>query len=193
MRKVQAADLLDLAGYEQIRERFRARIIEAKKHRRLSVGPHLTFIWENRDTVLFQIQEMLRTERITSQSAVQHELDTYNELVPGAGELSSTLMIEYDDPTARRIALERFSSLRQEVALHIGERVLPGVFYDQPGEEPDRLPAVNYVRFPVGDVAQELLNADVKVELVVTNAHYQERTALPAGMRRALADDLREP
>jgi hypothetical protein len=192
MRKVQAADLLDLGAYEEIRERFRGRIIEAKKHRRLQVGAHLTFIWENRDTVLFQIQEMLRTERISAQSAIQHELDTYNELVPGAGELSSTLMIEYDDPAARRIALERFASLRQEVALHIGARVVPGVFYDQPGEEPDRLPAVNYVRFPVGDVAQELLNADVKAELVVSNTHYHERAALPGGMRRALADDLRD-
>jgi hypothetical protein len=192
MKKVQAAELLDLAAYEQVRERFRTRIIEAKKQRRLGVGPHLTFIWENRDTVLFQIQEMLRTERISTQSAVQHELDTYNELVPAAGELSSTLMIEYDDPAERRVALERFASLRQEVALHIGSRVIPGVFYDQPGEEPDRLPAVNYVRFPVGDVAHELLNNDVKAELVVSNAHYREQAALPAGMRRALADDLRD-
>jgi hypothetical protein len=193
MKKVQASELLDLGAYEQVRERFRARIMEAKKQRRLAVGAHLTFIWENRDTVLFQIQEMLRTERISSQSAVQHELDTYNELVPGPGELSSTLMIEYDDPAARRIALERFASLRQEVALHIGSRVLPGVFYDQPGEEPDRLPAVNYVRFPVGDVAHELLNAEVKAELVVSNTHYHERAALPPAMRRSLADDLREP
>jgi hypothetical protein len=193
MKKVQASDILDLGAYEEVRERFRARIIEAKKHRRLGVGPHLTFIWENRDTVLFQVQEMLRTERITSASAMQHELDTYNELVPASGELSSTLMIEYDDPAERRVALERFASLRQEVELHVGERVVQGVFYDQPGEEPDRLPAVNYVRFPVGDVAQELLNPDVKVELVVRNTHYQQRTALPAGMRRALADDLREP
>src|SRR5262245_15664570 len=168
MKKVEPSELLDLAGYEQVRERFRARIIEAKKHRRLGVGPHLTFIWENRDTMLFQVQEMLRTERITTQSAIQHELDTYNELVPGAGELSSTLMIEYDDPTARRIALERFATLRQEVVLHIGSRVVPGVFYDQPGEELERLPAVNYVRFPVGDVAHELLNNDVKAELVVS-------------------------
>ena len=193
MKKVERSELLDLGAYERIRPHFLDRIIQLKKRRRITVGAHMTFVFENRDTVLFQIQEMLRTERITSQSAVQHELDTYNELVPGTGELSSTLMIEYDDPAARRIALERFASLRQEVALHIGSRVVQGVFYDQPGEEPDRLPAVNYVRFPVGDVAHELLNADVKAELVVSNAHYDERAPLPAGMRRALADDLREP
>jgi hypothetical protein len=193
MKKVQASELLELSAYEQIRERFRARIIESKKQRRLAVGPHMTWIWENHDTVLFQIQEMLRTERITAQSAIRHEIDTYNELVPGPHELSATLMIEYNDAAERRVALEHFASLRQDVALQIGDRVIQGTFYDQPGEEPDRLPAVNYVRFSVGDVAAQFDDEKVKVEMVVSNAHYPQRTPLPMGMRRALAEDLREP
>jgi hypothetical protein len=193
MKKIDQGELLDLAGYEQIRERFRGRIIEAKKYRRLAVGPHMTFIWENRDTVLFQVQEMLRTERITSRAAIQHELDTYNDLIPDSGALSATLMIEYDDPAERRVALDKLSSVRNEVSLRVGEQVFKATFHDQPGEEPDRLPAVNYVRIQVGDVAAALEDESVKVELVVDNAYYQARTAFPLPLRRALAEDLREP
>src|SRR5690348_1308662 len=120
MKKIDFSDLLDLGAYEQIRERFRARIIEAKKHRRLAVGPHMTFIWENRDTVLFQVQEMLRTERISTRAAIEHELHTYNDLIPAQGALSSTLMIEYDDPAERRVALEKLASVRSEVSLRVG-------------------------------------------------------------------------
>jgi hypothetical protein len=193
MKKIEFAELLDLGAYEQIRERFRARIIEAKKHRRLSVGPHMTFIWENRDTVLFQVQEMLRTERISSRAAIEHELDTYNDLVPKAGELSSTLMIEYDDPAERRVALEKLASVRNEVALVVGDTTFQGTFYDQPGEEADRLPAVNYVRFQVGDIAALLEDEKVTVELAVENTFYRQRKSVPLAMRRALAADLREP
>jgi hypothetical protein len=193
MKKIEFAELLDLGAYEQIRERFRARIIEAKKHRRLSVGPHMTFIWENRDTVLFQVQEMLRTERITARAAVDHELTTYNDLVPEAYGLSSTLMIEYDDPAERSVALSRLATVRNEVSLRVGTHTYKGTFYDQPGEEADRLPAVNYVRFKVGDIAAELDDEAVPVEMVVESAFYPQRTALPLAMRRALAADLREP
>jgi hypothetical protein len=193
MKKIEFAELLDLGAYEQIRERFRARIIEAKKHRRLAVGPHMTFIWENRDTVLFQVQEMLRTERITSRAAIEHELQTYNDLVPNAGALSSTLMIEYDDAAERSVALQKLASVRNEVQLRVGDRTFQATFYDQPGEEADRLPAVNYVRLEVGDIAAQLEDESVPVELRVENEFYRHRAALPLGMRRALAADLREP
>ena len=193
MKKIEFAELLDLGAYEQIRERFRARIIEAKKHRRLAVGPHMTFIWENRDTVLFQVQEMLRTERITSRAAIEHELETYNDLVPQAGALSSTLMIEYDDPGERSVALTKLASVRNEVSLRVGDRNFQATFYDQPGEEADRLPAVNYVRIQVGDIAAQLDDEQVPVELVVQNSFYAQRASVPLPMRRALAADLREP
>jgi hypothetical protein len=193
MKNIEFAELLDLGAYEQIRERFRARIIEAKKCRRLAVGPHMTFIWENRDTMLFQVQEMLRTERITSRAAIEHELATYNELVPKAGALSSTLMIEYDDPAERSVALQELASVRNEVHLRVGDRTIQATFHDQPGEEADRLPAVNYVRLQVGDIAAQLDDESVPVELVVENGFYRHRASLPLAMRRALAADLREP
>jgi hypothetical protein len=153
----------------------------------------MTFIWENRDTMLFQVQEMLRTERITSRAAIEHELATYNELVPKAGALSSTLMIEYDDPAERSVALQKLASVRNEVHLRVGDRTIQATFHDQPGEEADRLPAVNYVRLQVGDIAAQLDDESVPVELVGETGFYRHRASLPLAMRRALAADLREP
>ena len=193
MRPVSRAELLDLGSYEPLRERFRTRIIEAKRHRRLGVGEHMTFIWENRDTMLYQIQEMLRTERITSESAIAHELETYNALVPKSGQLSSTLMIEYNDPDERRVMLDKLASLRKEVSLQVGDRVFPGVFHDQPGEEADRLPAVNYVTFEVGDIDKQLDDTAVEVTLKISNASYATSAVLALPMRKQLAADLREP
>src|SRR5580693_2698209 len=101
MEPIDRNEILGLADYEIVRERFRARVIAEKKHRRIMLGPNASAVFENRDTVLLQIQEMLRTERITRLAAVEHELDTYNELVPRADELSCTLMIEIADKAER--------------------------------------------------------------------------------------------
>src|ERR1700690_404179 len=104
MRPIERGEILGLAEYEQLREPFRTRVIAQKKRRRVQVGPKASAVFENRDTVLLQIQEMLRTERITRPGAVQHEIDTYNENVPGDDELSCTVMIEIPDTDER----ERF-------------------------------------------------------------------------------------
>jgi len=83
MKPVDRSEVLGLGEYEQIRERFRRRVIEDKRARRVPLGGHMTVLFENHDTVLFQIQEMLRTERISAAQAVRHEIETYNQLVPG--------------------------------------------------------------------------------------------------------------
>src|SRR5580698_3570906 len=94
MKPIDREEILPLAEYERVREPFRSRIIAEKKRRRIQVGPKATAVFENRDTVLLQIQEMLRTERITRPAAVAHEIETYNEMIPGPDELSCTVMIE---------------------------------------------------------------------------------------------------
>src|SRR5580700_11513070 len=101
MKPIERGEILGLAEYEQIRDQFRSRIIAQKKRRRVQLGPKASAVFENRDTVLLQIQEMLRTERITRPGAVQHELDTYNELVPAEDEVSCTLMVEIVDKAER--------------------------------------------------------------------------------------------
>src|SRR5436190_10149725 len=151
MKHVDRSELLALGAYEQIRDRFRARVIELKKRRRINIGPHMSLVFENHDTVLLQIQEMLRTERISDERAIAHELETYNELIPAQGGLSGSLYIEYDDATERREMLERFASLREQLHLVIGGQNVTARFATHFGEEMERLPAVNYVTFAVGE------------------------------------------
>jgi len=194
MKKIERSEILDLGAYEDVRERFRRRIIDMKKHRRVAVGDHMTFIFENRDTMLFQIQEMLRVERITSEKGIAHEIETYNSMVPGDGELFATLMIEYADRDERHKMLNELAGLRNHVWLIAGDRRVQGDIELLPGEEEDRLPAVNYVRFEVGAGAAEVLrDAAQRAALQVDHPAYEASTDLPAETRRSLADDLDEP
>src|SRR5262249_23624595 len=94
MKRVERGEVLGLAEYEQIRDAFRARVIGEKRTRRVQVCPEVSAVFENHDTVLFQIQEMLRAERITKEAGISHEIDTYNELIPAQNELSATMFVE---------------------------------------------------------------------------------------------------
>src|SRR5262249_21766970 len=101
MKPIERGEVLGLADYEAVRDRFRARVIDEKKRRRVKLGDRASCVFENRDTVLMQIQEMLRTERITRDAGVLHEIETYNELVPGPHEVSATILIEIEDKEPR--------------------------------------------------------------------------------------------
>ena len=121
MKAVERKEVLELGEYEEVREHFRRRVIELKRLRRVPLGGSLTVLFENRDTVLYQIQEMIRTERITREDAILHELETYNELLPGQDELSATIFIEFPE----RVERER---------VHILDRPLEGGGVPCPGE-----------------------------------------------------------
>jgi len=191
MKKVERSEVLDLGAYEGIRDRFRARIIEEKKNRRVTLGDHMTFIFENHDTVLFQIQEMLRTERISSERGVAHEVETYNDLVPDEGELSATLMIEYEDREERHRMLGELAGVGEHIRLRVGDRTATAVLRPLPGEEPDRLPAVNYLHIPIGREAAALLRDDsVEAVLEIDHPSYRASTSLSRATRSSLADDL---
>ena len=101
MRKVKRSDVLDYKTYNDGRDTFRARILDEKAKRRIHVGEHLTFLFESTDTILYQVQEMMRLEQTVRESEIEHEIDTYNQLLGGPGELGCTLLIEIDDPKAR--------------------------------------------------------------------------------------------
>ncbi len=191
MKRIDRAEILDLGQYEAIRERFRARIIELKRHRRVAVGDHMTLVFENRDTVLFQIQEMLRTERITSEKGIAHEIETYDELLPDDGELSATLFIEYDDKDERSTALAALATLPSHVHLEVGDERASARFLPLPGEEPGRLPAVNYVRFPVAlPLAARMRDRSVAARIVVDHPRYAAAAELSSATRASLGDDL---
>lgn len=191
MKKVERNELLPFAEYEQIRPHFRGRMIEQKRRRRLILGDHMSLVFENHDSVLLQVQEMLRTERISDERAIAHELGTYNELVPPPGGLSGTLFIEYDDKAERAEMLGKFASLREQVFIRIGEHSARATFSTHFGEELDRLPAVNYLTFIVGsEHAPRLLDPKVPAAIEITHPDYRVKVELDRAVREELAHDL---
>jgi hypothetical protein len=191
VKQVERAELLDLGAYEQVRPHFRQRVMALKKRRRIDVGAHMSMVFENHDTVLLQVQEMLRTERISDERAIAHELSTYNELIPPPGGLCATLFIEYEDSQERARMLQRLSTLREHMHLVIGNRRITAKFTVQYGEEMERLPAVNYLSFDAGaDAAAALRDEATEAALVVDHPDYTVKAKLPPELRDELASDL---
>jgi hypothetical protein len=197
MRTVTRAEILPLAEYEAVRPHFRGRIIEEKKRRRVNVGEFASCVFESHDTVLLQIQEMLRTERITREAAILHELETYNQLVPGPNELSATLMFEIVDPKERAAFLSRAAGVHKRVFLEVGG-VRHAATWSGTVDDPHRASTVNYLKIPLPEGASAALSAAAKagapeVALVVDHPAYRARAVLPREVLASLAEDLAEP
>jgi len=191
MKLLTAADLTNLHEYELERAAFRERVIALKSRRRVPLGPLMTLVFENRDTVRFQIQEMLRVERIVQPDKVQHELDTYNALLPGPGEIAATLFIEVTDPARVQPVLDGFLGLEEpgHLVLRIGETAYPALF--DPGQSrEDRISAVHYIRFQPGDEGRAALASGAPAALEVTHGDYRHRQDLGPRTVEELLEDL---
>lgn len=192
MKQVERGEVLGLADYEPVRDRFRARVIEEKRVRRVHLGPHASAVFENHDTVLLQIQEMLRTERITRESSVMHEIETYNQLVPGPHELSATIMIEIDDKETREKFLTEAAGLERHFSVSIAGTTCKGK-HDPSRESTDRTTAVHYVKFDLPTEAEKALRdekAPPVCELVSDHPRYAHRAPLSAALVRQLAEEI---
>ncbi|MBW2280262.1 MAG: DUF3501 family protein [Deltaproteobacteria bacterium] len=190
MKPLEPSDLLDLTAYERARDAFRAEVMAHKRRRRIAVGPELTFIFEDRLTVRFQVQEMLRTERIVDEGKIQGELDVYNELIPRANSLSATLMIEIPDRDRIREMLDRLVGIDEHVLLEIGGGELRASF-DAKQFEADRISAVQYVQFTLGpELARSFADPSVPATLRVDHPACSYATALTGEVRASLIRDL---
>jgi hypothetical protein len=192
MKPIDRNEVMGLADYETIRERFRARVIESKKRRRVALGPNASALFENRDTVLLQIQEMLRTERITRPAAIQHEIDTYNENVPLDDELSCTVMIEIADKDTREAFLRAAAGFEQHVWLVVDGQRVQARSAERAGAAPDRTTAVHYLKFPLPHALAEAMRRSppASIELEVDHSHYQASAGLPRATVAELVEDL---
>jgi hypothetical protein len=197
MDRIELAELRDLVDYERVRESMRAEIIDLKRTRRLALGDSLSLLFENRATVLFQIQEMIRVERIVDEPKLQAELDAYNDLIPAAGELSATLFIELPElarmtAAQARVTVNQFQGLdRERVRLVLGDRLaIPAQF--EPGHSnEEKLAAVQYLRFELGaEAGRALADPAQPAGLVVDHPHYQARAELGPELRAQLLEDL---
>ena len=193
MDKIRLDDVVNFFEYEKIREARRAHVIELKRRRRVAVGGHLSFVFENRDTVLFQIQEMCRAERIATDAKVQEEIDVYNALLPGPREVSATLFIEIEDMSRIKPTLDRLMGIDsgQCVWLQVGrEFAVPGEFEaGHSDEEKGKLAAVHFVRFRFTPEAAQAF-ATAEVHLVLDHPAERARTRLSDETRAELARDL---
>jgi hypothetical protein len=186
-------DIIPMADYERQRDAFRRRIIDLKRRRRISVGDHVTLLFENRDTLQFQVQEMLRAERISDPVKVQDELDVYNALLPQQGELSATLMIEITDSNRLQYWLDLFMGLDKgrTVALRAGAEIVYGEFEGGHSHE-TKISAVHFVRFrPTAAMVKAISDPALRVSLAVSHATYQHEVDVPWVMREEWLADLK--
>ena len=173
--------------------RLRPLFIHEKERRRLHVGSHLTFIFENAQTEWYQIEEMIRSEKMTDRDAIQHEIDTYNELIPAPGELVATLLIEYADAQERDAALARLVGLENHLWLKIGEKKIAARF-DERQVSDEKISAVQFVRFALEGVdAAKFLELAGKGEVAVEADHpsLAARGEIAGLLASSLAEDLR--
>ena len=191
MRSLTPEDIRNLHEYELERPDFRSRVIELKRRRRVALGPLMTLVFENRDTVRFQIQEMLRVERIVQPDKVLHEIETYNELLPGPGEVAATLFIEITDQSRIQEILDGFIGLDEpgRLVLRIGATAYPALFAPGQSRE-DRISAVHYIRFPLGAAGREGLASGAEAALEVSQGEYRARQVLSPETVAELVQDL---
>ena len=193
MKPIAVAEILDLIAYERTRETHRRAVIALKERRRVQLGRYLSFVFENRETVWFQIQEMCRAERIVDEGRIADEVGVYNALLPGTGELAATMMIEITDTANLKPVLDKLLGIdtRDYVRLEVGPHVSVGVFEaGHSDEERGKISAVHFVRFPLGAEAQrDFLRAEVA--LVVDHPNERARMVLSDDTKRSLAEDFR--
>ena len=189
MRKVVLDDILGLAAYEKGRQDFRRRIIELKQKRRVSLGDRVSLVFENRDTVIFQIQEMLRVERITDLDKIREEIATYNQLIPDSGELSATLFLEIENQTHLRDELLKFLGIEEAIRFNVGRHPVP-IRFESGRSKEDKISAVQYLRFHFDDQALQTFLRGETSELVIDHQNYKATVVLPLETQRSLAEDL---
>ena len=190
MNKVALEDIVGNAAYEKAREKSRQRIIGLKRHRRVSVGDKVSLVFENRDTVIFQIQEMMRAEKISDLDKIREEIAIYNELIPSPRELSATLFLEIEDQTHLREGLLKFLGIDESVYLNIGNHSIHARFEEGRSRE-DKISAVQYVKFPFSAAALEALVKGEMAELVIDHPNYRACTVIEPGTRQSLVEDLK--
>ena len=181
MRPVERSEIIDYATYEEQRDELRARVMAAKAPRRVHVGEYLTLLFENHLTMQYQVQEMVRTERMVKETDIKHEIDTYNELLGGQGELGCTLLIEIEDPAVRKEKLAQWWRLPEKIYLLLEDGTRISATFDERQRGEDRVSSVQYLKFDTG--------GRVPVAAGVDLPDLQAETKLTKDQREALRED----
>lgn len=192
MQKLTRNDLYSLEAYAEARPEFRAKVLAHKKNRTLPVGPHATLYFEDRLTIQYQIQEMLRVERIFEAAAIQEELDTYNPLIPDGRDLKATFMLEYAEPEDRKAALAVLRGIEDKVWLQVegSSRVWAIADEDLERENEEKTSAVHFLRFELESERVQALKNGAGLTFGVDHDRYRHTVLTPEETRVALVTDL---
>ncbi len=195
MQKLSPADLYTLEAYARERPAFRARVLAHKRSRSVHLGAHLTLLFEDRLTIQYQVQEMLRIERIFEEAGIRDELDAYNPLIPDGANLKATLLIEYPDPEVRARKLVELREIEHRIALRIDNLAPIAAIADEDMERSntEKTSAVHFLRFELPPAHVAAFKRGDTVELAVDHPAYQGKTTLDAPTHAALAADLADP
>jgi hypothetical protein len=188
-------DIVDRERYAELRPDYRAAVIDYKRTRRLAVGESITLLFEDRETLRFQVQEMVWVEGISRPDKIQHEIDTYNELMPTDRELSATLFIEITEAAEIRPALDRLIGVDEHVSLILGdelEAIEIKARFDPRQMGDDRISAVQYIKFAFDEAAKRrFCDPDTLARVRVSHPNYQREAEIPPATRGSLIRSLR--
>jgi len=193
MTAISRDSLLSLEAYAKSRKDFRARVIAHKKHRMLSLGGHVTLIFEDELTIRYQIQEMLRIEKTFEEEGIQDELDAYNPLVPEGSNLKATMMIEYDDPVERKRELARLIGIEDEVYLQVDgfDKVHAIADEDLERENDEKTSSVHFLRFEFTAPMIGALKQGAALAVGIDHANYHVRVdEVAPNVQTALVKDF---
>jgi len=193
MRKLNESDLLSLERYSRERNEFRARVIAHKRNRQVAIGPNTMWLFEDRLTVQYQVQEMLRTERIFEAEGIAEELAAYNPLIPDGRNWKATLLIEYPDEEVRRVQLERLKGIEDRCYVQIAgfDRLYAIADEDLERENDVKTSAVHFLRFELGDDMAEALKSGAALSAGIDHPAYQHvLESVPVNLRASLIADL---
>jgi hypothetical protein len=194
-RRLRAEDLYSLEQYARARPEFRARVMTHKKHRQVAIGPNATITFEDRTTMQYQIQEMLRIERIFEPEGIADELETYNALVPDGRNWKATLMLEYADPDERRVALARLKGLQDRIWVRVSgfDPVYAIANEDLERENETKTASVHFLRFELTPDMVRAVKAGADIGVGIEHAQYTHAVqALERATRDSLAEDLED-
>jgi hypothetical protein len=189
---IKRESLLSLEAYAQERNAWRSRVMEHKKRRTVHLGEHLTLLFEDELTIRYQVQEMLRIERIFEEDGIRHELEAYNPLVPDGSNWKATMLIEYPDAEERKRALERLKGIEDRVWVQVAgqERVTAIADEDLDRENEEKTSSVHFLRFELTPPMRQALRKGAAITVGVDHPHYSATTQLGADVQAALAADL---
>ena len=193
MNKLSAEHLLTLEAYAKARPQMRAQVLAHKKNRTVALGEHITLIFEDALTIRYQIQEMLRVERIFEEAGIQEELDAYNPLIPDGSNWKASMLIEYPDVAQRQEMLARLKNIEHQLWIQVAgqEKILAIADEDLGRSNEEKTSAVHFLRFELDPASVAAIKQGAAIALGIDHPAYQvSLPALPATLRDALAADL---